>query len=396
MKNKQTFTVITQSALSSDEWKVLGLLYQPVMGYLAFSMYHTFYHLLNQKNYQSQTFTKEFILELLNIKSDQFKEALEKLEALNLLNSFNHEDHFVFQLKTPLSPRGFIQDTVLGQFLKAEIGQKMYLALTELFKVEKFDLTNYVETTKTFDDIFNFVPSNHYSDTDVYLGKKNNLGAQIKKQIDFDQFIERLPDRCKKPILFWWKTEETIQKLVFIYQLTMDEIVDLYLKTVMPNGEIDLSNLSFKAQNLYQNKKQRLPVVSMQKELSGSEEQIKQLKEFSPMRIVEMYVKDDYQMMSSDTIMQLLERNQVEVGVINALLLHILKFKEGQLPHINYLEKVLETWIKNGVRTTEDAYHKVLSQATPEQKTKTQSKKNPEWVDNYLDELKALEESYNK
>jgi len=392
MKAKSTFNIISQCALSSDEWKVLGILYQPIIGVLSFSLYHTFYHLLNTKNYQSEVFTHQFLMDLLNAKADELKAAKEKLEAINLINTFEDGEHTVYQLKSPLSPRGFIQDTVLGQFLLTELGKKLYDQVTNLFKVEKIELTGYKEVTKNFDDVFNFIDSNHFYDSDVYLGKKSNLGARIKDQINYEAFVEKLPDRVKKPILMSRQTVDTIQKLVFVYQFSLDEIVDIYTKTVAPNGDIDLGNLSFKAQTYYQNKKKVLPVVSETKKLNGSESSINYLKSVSPMQIIEKYAKSDYQLMHTDTVMQLLERNQVEVGIINALLLHILKFKQGELPHITYLEKVLETWLKKGIRTTEDAYHEVLNKSSYETQSQTTKKttkaKNPKWVDDYLEELK--------
>lgn len=396
MKAKTTFNIISQSSLSSDEWKVLGMLYQPLIGVLSFSLYHTFYHLLNTKNYQSEVFSHQFLMDLLNVKIDALKEAREKLEAINLLNTFESGDHTVYQLKSPLSPRGFIQDTVLGQFLLTELGKKLYDQVTNLFKVEKIELTGHKEVTKNFDDVFNFIDGSDFYDSDVYLGKKSNLGARIKDQINYEAFVEKLPDRIKKPVLMSRQTKDTIQKLVFVYQFSIDEIADIYIQTATPSGQIDLHTLSFKAQTYYQNKKKVLPVVSETKVLNGKESSINYLKNVSPMQIVEKYAKDDYQLMHTDTIMQLLERNQVEVGIINALLLHILKFKEGHLPHISYLEKVLETWLKKGIRTTEDAYHEVLdkSKNIPQsnQGRKTTSKstaKNPKWVDDYLAELKA-------
>jgi replication initiation and membrane attachment protein len=392
MKAKSTFNIISQCALSSDEWKVLGILYQPIIGVLSFSLYHTFYHLLNTKNYQSEVFTHQFLMDLLNVKVDELKASKEKLEAINLINTFEDGEHTVYQLKSPLSPRGFIQDTVLGQFLLTEIGKKLYDQVTNLFKVEKIELTGYKEVTKNFDDVFNFIDSNHFYDSDVYLGKKSNLGARIKDQINYEAFVEKLPDRVKKPILMARQTVDTIQKLVFVYQFSLDEIVDIYTKTVAPNGDIDLGNLSFKAQTYYQNKKKVLPVVSETKQLKGSESSINYLKSVSPMQVIEKYAKSDYQLMHTDTVMQLLERNQVEVGIINALLLHILKFKQGELPHITYLEKVLETWLKKGIRTTEDAYHEVLNKSSYETQNQTSKKttkaKNPKWVDDYLEELK--------
>lgn len=392
MEAKSTFNIISQCALSSDEWKVLGILYQPIIGVLSFSLYHTFYHLLNTKNYQSEVFTHQFLMDLLNVKAEDLKASKEKLEAINLINTFEDGEHTVYQLKSPLSPRGFIQDTVLGQFLLTELGKKLYDQVTNLFKVEKIELTGYKEVTKNFDDVFNFIDSNHFYDSDVYLGKKSNLGARIKDQINYEAFVEKLPDRVKKPILMARQTVDTIQKLVFVYQFSLDEIVDIYTKTVAPNGDIDLGSLSFKAQTYYQNKKKVLPVVSETKQLKGSESSINYLKSVSPMQVIEKYAKSDYQLMHTDTVMQLLERNQVEVGIINALLMHILKFKQGELPHITYLEKVLETWLKKGIRTTEDAYHEVLNKSnyeTSNQPTKKTTKaKNPKWVDDYLEELK--------
>src|SRR5690554_6186095 len=232
MKAKQTFSIIAQCALSSDEWKVLGLLYQPLMGHMAFSLYHTFYHLLNQKNYQSEVFTHQFLSDLLNEKYDALKEAREKLEALNLLSSFKDQEHLIYQLKSPLSPRGFFKDTVLGQFLQTELGPKMFQHITQLFKVEKVDLDPFQEVSKNFDDVFNFVGSSDYVDTAMYLGKRNNVGAIISEQINYEAFVEKLPDRVKKPSLLSWKTKDTIQKLIFVYQLSIDEMVDIYLKTV--------------------------------------------------------------------------------------------------------------------------------------------------------------------
>src|SRR5690606_37811172 len=114
------------------------------------------------------------------------------------------------------------------------------------------------------------------------------------------------------------------------------------------------------------------------------------LKTVSPLRIIENYARLDYQLMATDTVLELLSRNQVESGIINVLLLHILKFKEGELPHISYLEKVLETWFKQGIRTTEDAYELVLKRQEEVETKKVSKKKkqNPKWVDEYLEELK--------
>lgn len=392
MKHKDTFRIMTQAALSSDEWKVLGLLYQPIIGVLAFSLYHTFYHLLSQKNYQSEEFTNQFLIDLLNVKIDSLKEAKERLEAINLLSSFKDQNKYVYQLKSPLSPRGFLKDTVLGQFLLSEIGPSMYKNLTNIFKVNPVDLTGYVESTKNFDDVFKFESLDQPKDSSMYLGRKNNSGTKISNQIDYELFLEHLPDRFKKGNVMDLKVQDTIQKLVFIYQFSLDEMIKIYCDTVNDDGFIDTSRLSLKASMFYQvNNKLAKPVVKNSVEPNGVDEFVKYLNEVSPIRILEKYAKNDYQMMNTDTVMQLLERNQVEVGMINALLLHILKYKNGDLPNITYLEKVLETWMSRGVKTTKDAYIMILNNDQPVRKQKQtfkdQKENSPDWVQAYLKQL---------
>src|SRR5690606_27758728 len=111
----------------------------------------------------------------------------------------------------------------------------------------------------------------------------------ITYHLNYDAFIEHLPDRVKKPVLMNWKTEDTIQKLVFVYQFTLEEMVDVYLKTVQPNGDIDLSQLAFKAQSFYMNKKKDLPVVSETKLDDEKNTVLHYLKTVSPLRIIENY-----------------------------------------------------------------------------------------------------------
>ena len=74
--------------------------------------------------------------------------------------------------------------------------------------------------------------------------------------------------------------------------------------------------------------------------------------------------------------------------VINAIVLYMIKEKEGILPNYSYLEKVLETWQNNGVKTTEDAvnYLNKLESTEPVKVTKKAKKRanEPDWLEDYL------------
>ncbi|MFA5692587.1 MAG: DnaD domain protein [Acholeplasmataceae bacterium] len=395
MRQKSEFTVIANSSLSSDEWKVLALLYLPILGSNSFTLYHTFYHLLNAKDYHSNTYTLKFLSDLLNLDLKTLKEAIQKLEAINLVNTYKDQNNYVFNLKNPLSPRGFFQDTILGQFLKSEVGTMYFEMLSDLFKVSKYDLSTYSEVTKDFDDVFTFMPSSKYQDDSMYLGRKNNGGSVIDDVIDYEKFVESLPNRLKKPILYHFNTKNKIQKLAYVYKFTIDELKEIYEKISYNDGEVNLSRIEFVAQTFFENKKQTVNVEKIKEPSNDDPSKIEFLKTVSPLDVLEKYAKNDYQLMGTETVMQLLERNEVESGVINALLMHILKYKNGELPHINYLDKVLENWFKQGIKTTEDAYEQIIKREEvirPSSKQVKKSSTTPSWVYDYLEKLDQDEE----
>jgi len=75
--------------------------------------------------------------------------------------------------------------------------------------------------------------------------------------------------------------------------------------------------------------------------------------------------------------------------------MHILKYKNGELPHINYLDKVLENWFKQGIKTTEDAYEQIIKREEvirPSSKQVKKSSTTPSWVYDYLEKLDQDEE----
>src|SRR5690606_38146728 len=163
----------------------------------------------------------------------------------------------------------------------------------------------------------------------------------------------------------------------------------------------DLQLLQTKAKNYYQEKKDKHLTVLETKQMNGNENWIHVLKNTSPMVIVESYAKNDYQGIATETGMMLMERNQVGVGVINVLLMHILKAKPGELPNIVYLEKVLETWAQNGIRTTEHAFNEILKDreigTTNNKKSSKKTKvENKDWVEAYLQELIDEEKKYDQ
>jgi len=396
-KLKDSFKVIAQSVLSQDDFKVLNLLYLPIIGSDALATYLFLAQLLDKNNYQSTEYKHHFLIDVLNMKIKEFNSVREKLEAINLLSTFNKDNEYIYQLRMPLPPRQFLKDSVLGQFLISEIGEKNYFQLTDFFKVNLIDLTDFKNITKQFDDLYKFEPIKFYDQND-YLERRQNGGIVISNVIDFDKFIELLPNRLKKPSLLNWDTREYIQKLAYVYRFDEEELAGLYEETATNQGSINLKALDMRAQRLYASKLDS--DVRIERKASSEEDlRAKYLSESSPMQIVEAYSIPELKAEALDTVFQFVKRNNVDMGLTNALLLHIFKFKEGILPHINYLEKVLSSWLQKGIKNAEDALVLITNFDTDNKNRKTnqgRGKKEdwvPSWVDDYMKELEELEDN---
>ena len=177
MKNSATFRIHIQSDLSSGDFKSLALLYQPLLGMDAHGLYITFYQLINQTG--RQIFSHQELFDFLNIKQTVFLNMRHKLEALNLIQTFQKNDDFIYMMKTPLSAKQFLTDTVFGSYLQSEIGEKNLNILAEMFKKDQPNLEDYDNQTKAFDALYEFKSLNLLKLDYDLQGRKQNGGSQL-------------------------------------------------------------------------------------------------------------------------------------------------------------------------------------------------------------------------
>ena len=84
------------------------------------------------------------------------------------------------------------------------------------------------------------------------------------------------------------------------------------------------------------------------------------LSHITPQEIIHTYApKMTNSSFALQTIRQFVERNAVEVGVINAVIIICLRIK-NELPSLNYLEKVLSTLLQKGITTESLAYDYIM------------------------------------
>jgi replication initiation and membrane attachment protein len=385
MKNSSLFHIQSQTDLSAADFKVLALLYQPLMGLEAHALYTTFYQLVNKTNRLSYTHAELF--DLLNLKQQDFLKFRHKLEALNLLVVYMSEDKFIYQMKAPLTAKSFLVDTIFGSYLQSEIGEKNVNLLTEMFKMDMMSLEGYENITKSFDELYEFKSLNLLSVSHPLQGRTTNGGSHLNYKFNYESFIEHLPERLKTSQLLTEKFKDQLNKIAFVYQFDVSDMVSIYEAASRSNKMVNFAQLNLKAKQHYEEKHQLLTV----KKKEASPQMIDQV---APQVIIQKYAKTDQQGLALQTATQLLERNAVEPGIINVILMLVLKHKDGVLPNINYMEKVLHDWLNKGVQTTEDAIKhasNLETQYETKKKTERISVKEPDWMDEYIEELAKME-----
>ena len=378
--------ILIPSVISQEDLKVLTLFYQPLLGAGAYSLYLTLYELSNLDTGISIEYTQQDILDLLNVKSKTHLQARHKLEALGLLVVFENLNEYVYSLRSPLSAKEFLNDTILGAYLQAEIGEDKVKKLIKLFRLGTINLTKYTNITKPFNEVYEVKEVELLNTGNHLRGSTKGSGTEIVyENFSYELFLERIPVRYQRSHLFNPVVKSNIEKIAFIYKFDNEDMYHVYTNASkqgeMPNEE----QLRLQATIYYQNKNEQ-PIPEI---VEKSDDLAKKLEIISPQDIIKMYSKRDNITADLNTVAAFMERVNIPIGIVNAILIHTIQEKDGLLPTFRYLEKVLITWQNNGVATTEDAvnYLQQLS-SEPEYKSKKKAtrdkSKEPDWLEDYI------------
>ncbi|MDY0210104.1 MAG: DnaD domain protein [Acholeplasma sp.] len=384
MKTK-SFWVIGSGALSQDDLSTLTLLYQPLIGTSAYGIYQSFYHFLDCKTYQSELYSIRFLMDMLNLKDKELKEAMDKLEAIGLLSTYLKEDLYLFRLSVPLSPRQFFLDGVLGSFLRSEIGDQNFKVLFDRYAFKEVRKEGYQNVTKSFDQVYQINSTSKLETNQFIIDRKNGKGVIINSDFDFDQLYKILPVRLQKKRLFTKRIQSQIASIKYVYGFEMNEMIDILSEAYDESH----ASLFYERIALYASKTyEKINQATIDIDLKTTEEKRPLLSSFTPQDIIQTYAPKMTNMSYAlQTIRQFVERNAVDVGIINAVIIICLRIKED-LPNLNYLEKVLNTLLQKGITTEALAYEYLMKEDAP--KRKTYKHKTERFVPEWMDEFEAL------
>lgn len=390
MRDK-SFWVMSSSFCSSEDIKTLSLLYQPLIGTDGVGCYLMLSNLINPTNLQTEVYSVQYILDLLNFNSESFSNVLDKLSAIGLLTIYIKEDIYLFRLNMPLKAKQFFLDTVLGPYLKSEIGENNFQSLFSYFSVREVTKKGYANITKSFDQVYTTKTFAPLRSERFIVGRKTKGGVVIKDAFDFEKFFESLPVRLKKRRIFTKKVISQIAAVMYVYNFTEREMTQILSSAYDENNNrMFAEKIGLLANDYFDKNYNELKITfSKQQEVEDEVD----LRTLTPQDIVAVFDdKMTNNSVSLNTIREFIERNAVDIGLINGIILASIKYTD-HVPALAYLEKVLADWLKRGITTGKDAMA-VLKGIENRPKPKTARRKHfkdddePEWLDEILASFK--------
>lgn len=404
------YMVVNKTVITSTDRKIITMLYQPIIGHVATSLYFTLCDDLDKREVMSEELTHYHLMMTMQLKLESIVIAREKLEAIGLLKTFFKKENvntYVYQLYSPLSAAEFLNHPILNVVLYNNLGKKEYQKVVSYFKIPRINLKDYQEITKQFDEVFTPVPGNSITENDD-IADTNKNRPTLMHQIDFNLLISSIPESMISPNCFNNDVKELINNLSYAYgidDLTMQGIVR---DSLNERGLIDKNELRKNARNYYQFEQGgRLPTLiyttqpeylrSPTGDVSNWAKMVYTFETVTPYD----YLKSKYKNGEPSArdlrlIESLLTDMKLKPGVVNVLIAYVLKINNQKLSK-NYVETIAGQWKRLNIETVEDAmrlsekeHKRVKKKLDANKKTKPVETKQkeapvPDWFNKELD-----------
>lgn len=390
-----TFVVVNRTILNESDRKIISMLYQPIIGSMAVSLYYTLWADLDKTELLSNEYTHHHLMTSLRIKMDSIVTARKKLEAVGLLKTFvkkGNVNNYVYEMFSPISASEFFNHPILNIVLYNNVGKKEYENLLKYFKVPRINLSSYEELTSTFDEVFESVPSSSYDNLNEDLRVNKTGEIKIDNAFDFDLLISLVPNGVITNKTFSKEVKELINNLSFVYNMDASDMKGPILNSIKENGLIDKILLRKNVRNYYKYENQnKLPslVYKSQPEylknpVGAADKRAKMIYVFENTTPYNFLKGRSNGAKPSSRDLSLLETLlsdfKLNPGVVNVLIDYVLKINNKKLTR-GFLETIASQWKRLNIETVEEA----MKEAEKEYK---KSKK--------IIDIKSLNKSQNK
>ena len=400
-----TYTVVNKSIISDIDKKIVSILYQPIIGYSAVSLYNTLISDLDKSELISDELTHHHLMATMQLSLDDIVIAREKLEAVGLLKTYFKQDNInqlVYLIYSPVTPNEFFNHPILNIVLYNNLGKKEYEKVLKYFKTPRVNLKDFEDITSSFDEVFSSVRGT-ITNIEEDITKKDSNNILINKGVDFDHIISSIPKNRLNDRCFTEEVKELINNLGFIYNLDTLDMEGLVRNSLNEKGMIDKTLLRKNCRNYYQfDNFGNLPTLIynrqpdyLKKPTGDNSKWAKMVYTFeniTPYQLLKAKYKGaEPTDRDKKLIESLLIDQNLNPGVVNVLISYVLKVNNEQLTK-SYVETIAGQWKRLNIETVEDAmkicekeHKKFKKLSKPKEKKIKEDKNLPAWFNKELE-----------
>ena len=400
-----TYTVINKTIITDIDKKIVSMLYQPIIGFTAVSLYYSLISDLDKTELISDELTHYHLMATMQLSLDDIMIAREKLEAVGLIKTYLKKDNInqlVYLLYSPVTPDEFFNHPILNIVLYNNLGKKEYEKIVNYFKVPRVNLRDYEDITSSFDEVFTPVRgtiTNIYDD----VTKRDSNNIMINKGIDFNLIMASIPKSQLNERCFTEDVKNLINNLSYIYNLDSLDMQGLIRNSLTEKGTIDKTLLRKSCRNYYQfDNFGNLPTLIynrqpeyLKKPTGDNSKWAKMVYTFeniTPYQLLKAKYKGaEPTDRDKKLIESLLIDQKLNPGVVNVLISYVLKVNNEQLTK-SYVETIAGQWKRLNIETVEEAMkitekeHKKFKRIVkPKEKVIKEEKNIPAWFNKEQD-----------
>lgn len=419
------YTVMAAGYLHNFHRQVLSMLYQPIIGSQALSLYMTLWGECEQTDLNPNTLTHHSLMLGMRSNLKAIYDQRLILEGIGLLKVYEgFEDgtkKLLYELQSPLDPHSFFEDPILNIFLFKTIGKTQYQRTKNFFSRQAHSKEGYRDISRSFDSVFQTVSIEQLQEIQQNEGINHNDASNMRilkeqqplkisvkmEDFDFELLLDGLSDSFVPKRSFTLEVKETILKLAFLYGTNPIQMKTIVMRSLTEDNKINIETLRLEARDWYQfQHHEALPTivekvqpiqhrVMLEEKPSTQEEKLIQCFEtISPRQ----YLKEiSGGAEPSDADLKIIEEIMLDQkllpGVTNVLIDYVMIRLDKKLSR-NYVLKIASHWARKGVTTVKQAMDlarkefEETKQSANAAKTRTGNRRNksirteivPDWL----------------
>lgn len=348
-----------RQSLSDDQRCALRLLYYPLIGDQAITLYET---LLALATLPVAIKNHLLLHQVSGLSMEAIEDARITLEQYLLLKTYydGTKNGYLYQLQAPLSGADYLRHDVFGRMYLRKMGKQVYEYMKKSFAQAGEDLSSYQEITAHIRELF----ADWSERQEQQFSSMRPIASKPTANFHFDRFLNDFS------LMIFPLSERTKENLDFIAEKAAIYGVD----------EKEMQTLVGQSMNVKTNRLNRDKLVRLLQQ--SHKEFTKQIDDpygLPPVRFLQEKQKGIAVSRADQRLIDevLWGQFRFEPQLINVLIEYVLE-RCHQTLRRNYVEKIAATWVRLGIDTKEKALAYIADETNGQTK-KPQSKQLPKW-----------------